>query len=185
MEKKGIINAILVVFLVIIVGIGIASSYAYFTNEVTGQESETNFRVQATNFNVNFLTSKYINMSGALPIDSSEISSKAEHTDFTVSVSNNSSVKYDIYLSNISISNNLKVADLKWQLLSNDIIINSGNFANIGETTDLQLNQNNIVLESGSNSYVFRIWIENTENDQSALLNGTFSGKIKISATNN
>lgn len=185
MKKKGIINGIIVVIMIVAIGIGIATSYAYFTSNITGQDTETNFKVRAANFDVDFITSKYINISNALPISHDEIETKAAHTDFNVSVSNNDSIKYDIFLSNISISNNLKVADFKWELLSNNSLLNSGDFSEIGDNTELQLNQTNITLATGSNNYVFRVWIENSSNDQSSLLNGSFGGKIKISATNN
>ncbi len=182
MNNKQLFRSILLIVLVLAVGIGIAYSYAYFS-PVTIGNGNTN-SITAANFSVDFATSRYIsNLSGTL-IDDNLRSTSAEHTDFTVTPTGNVNIKYDIYLSSISISNNLKSSYLKWELLENNIVINYGNFSDIGSATQLKLNTD-IITSSSAKSYVLRLWLSSSTANQNSLLNGTFSAKVKVISANN
>lgn len=176
--KKTKIYIISIIALVVISAL--ALTFAYFSLTIISPDSNNGLVIHAANFDTTFATNQYINVTNAMPINESDKEEKADHTDFTLTLLKDTGINYNVLLTNLNISDNLKIADFKWELLEDDNLIASGNFAGVGELTEMQLNNELLTLESGSKNYVFRLWISNTPDDQSDLLGGTFSGKIKI-----
>lgn len=179
-KQKPLLIGLLVVLTIAALIVGL--TYAYFTANIRGNEEASTTNLKARQLVIDFETSEYIQNTSAELIAASDISSKADFSKF--SVSNNSTggtASYTLRLENIEISDNFKSADFKWRLEKNGSIISTGNFSNIGNKTSIDIGTADI-LAGSTDSYVFRIWLEETAVDQSQLYNGSFSGKIALEA---
>ena len=127
-------------------------------------------------------TTQTINATGVGLINDADITTKAKHTDFNVTLPSDAKVasaKYRIYLTDLNISSNLKSTDLKWSLYKGSTSIASGNFGSIGTETTLALKENIEISKGTTDSYKLYIWLSNaTDRNQTNLLNGSFSGKV-------
>ena len=86
---------------------------------------------------------------------------------------------YNIFITELNISDNLKSSYLKWSLYNGDTSVASGTFENIGTKTTLNLKENITINKGSTDSYVLYIWLSNDPvNNQTQLLNGSFSGKV-------
>lgn len=182
-KTKKTIIAVLFVLTIIVAALG--STYAYFTATITGNDTASRIRTYSGKLALDFQTSQYINnLSGEL-IQDSQRATQADQSIFSVYhlASSTADASYTLTLSDISISDNLKSADFKWELVKNGTVINSGNFANIGTSTTMTITPANQTLTLGNtDNYVFRLWLSETQADQSSLYDGTFSAKISIDA---
>ena len=177
---------------VILISLTFKISYAFFTAIITGNETAATNNVITGNLNIDFATSSYINNNKLFLIKDSERASKADSTVFTINNNNATGDvdgSYELYLTDLSISNNLKSADFKWELLINNEVKGSGNFLNATSGTDMKITSsvNNISYGQVDNC-VFRIWLSETSSDQSSLIGtdtnnrNSFSAKIKLEA---
>ena len=120
----------------ILVSLGFRLSYAFMLATVTGNDTVTPVSVKTGNLDITFTTSQYITTANKiLLINDNESSTKALKSSFTVAnptALSTVNAKYDIYLSNITISNNLKQGDMKWELVKGGTVIENGTF----NTTD-------------------------------------------------
>ena len=93
-------------------------------------------------------------------------------------------MKYNLYLTELTISDNFKSKYFKWELLKNGTTLYSGNFTNAITGEDYLLTSSPQTLEvSKTDNYILRIWLENDlQVNQIDLTNGTFSGKVKLIA---
>ena len=116
-------------------------------------------------------------------IKSANVAAEADKTIFNVARKAGSryEIKYNIYLTDLTISDNLKSEDFKWDLLQNGTSIYSGNFASAESNEIFMLTAEPLLTNNdASKSYELRIWLEETDKDQIGLLNGTFSAKVGI-----
>ena len=140
---------------IVVFCIGIA--YAYFTARISGNDTVSSATVTVGKLMIDFDTTEYISNQYGELIQDSEKESKAD--------------------------DNLKSSDFKWELVKNDTVLSSGNFSDIGTSTTLNLTPNYQRLEvNNTDKYIFRIWLSETDVDQSSLYNGTFSAKISLIA---
>lgn len=172
------------VFTISLIAIVVSGTYAYFsvtTNYATPKEERTTY-VTTDYLEVDFVTNEYINNTSLMLIKNEEVSSKADKTTFSISKKDGAdyTIKYNIYLTELNISDNLKSADFKWDLLQNGVSIYSNNFSNAESLENYMLSAEPLVLNDDSASYEFRIWLEESSQDQIELLNGEFSAKIAI-----
>lgn len=190
-DNSNLLRSILVVCLVLLLGVSL--TYAYFVRKVESNGSDTKTEVISGMIDVDFETTEYINNSDTWLINDSEVISKGDKNVFSVKRGANSTVDdvfYNIYMTNISITNNLKSSYFKWRLynVENPTIdtaaVAEGNFSSIGNNTKIQLNQAKINLPDGINhKYVLYVWISNDNNIiQNEMLEGTFEAKILIEA---
>ena len=167
---------------VLIVSLTFSFSYAYFTASVQG--TGKNNVIETGNIKIEFEDSEVITATDMVIISDEEVETKSEKSTFKLHNTGSLDVKYMLVL-NPTISSNLRSADFKWQLLSDGVVVNSGNFANVVNAADMDLT-NIATLESGaSKNYEFRIWLSETNQNQIALTNGTFRGIIKAVAMTN
>ena len=173
--------SLIVISIVVILGV----TFAYFTAIVAGNDDASSVNVQTGYLAIDFETSEYIdNFRGELISDDNR-ATDADFSRFTVRHKSNSThaATYILSLTDIEISNNLKSADFKWELLKNNETINSGNFYSIGNQTKITITPEAQILDvSDVDSYIFRIWLSETSEDQSSLYSGTFQGKIELEA---
>lgn len=104
---------------------------------------------------------------------------------------------YDIALNNLQVDCDLLSKYLKWELIKNGNVINTGNFSPSFDTidkgrlvlTDIQQDLND--YSTDSDNYEFRMWLSDScqedditkcqnNEDQSNLLNKSISGKIEV-----
>ena len=182
-KRNNTIKIVLFILTLIILGFGM--TYAYFTATVRGNEEASLAEFSAGGIVIDFDTSAYINSENIELISDEDKETSSEQNKFTVSLktSTSKSVTYLLSLNNITITDNLKSADFKWELLRNGSIINSGDFSEIGTATTMKLTSTAVTMTyNQQDSYIFRIWLSNTDQDQSNLYNGEFSAKISLVA---
>ena len=170
-------------------------SYAYFTATVTGNDSAVVTKIVAGILDVDFTITDRISNDNILLIKDEKREEKAETLDFTVSNNGRGTLDavYYVYLTDLNITNNLKSQDFKWELIKNDDTVFTGNFSSAETNTDFTITSetnNGIVipvkqeLSVGQiDRYKLRIWLSEKEEDQNSLLNGTFSGKVRVTST--
>lgn len=199
-KKRIILGSLIIVMSIVIIGLSI--SYAYYLNTI----EEVNPSNQGTNItsgklSMNFTTSQYINATAAGLINDEDVldPSNSNYTEFSVSFADDNSVSsatYNLYLTEISMTQNFKNEDVKWALYnSSNSQIASGNFstANLSSTAngDGTYNADDITLASSvtitpgtTNSYKLYIWLSNdSQTNQIDLLNGSLSAKVGFRAT--
>ena len=187
-KKRMILTSLIIVVSIVIIGISL--SYAYFTNSV----QELNSGNQGTNITsgeltMSLATTQYINANSASLINDSDVVSEADYTAFSVTLPSSAdaaSATYSLYLTELTITDNLKDSDVKWALYdgSGSNQIASGNFANATTGTDLPLQSNIPISRGTTTSYRLYIWLSNDPaNQQIDLLNGSLSAKVGFRAT--
>ena len=191
-DLKSVLIYIGIALLLISLSFGI--SYAFFTVLVSGNEDAKHTKVTTGTLSVDFTMTNRINNSNIMLIQDSERTTKAESVPFTVANNGNVAGSYIVYLSDLTISNNLLSEDFKWELVKNNTITYSGDFTSavsgtlfpLTSTTQLDGSLSPVaqnIAVNGSDSYVLRIWLSETEADQTSLLGGTFSAKVDVVAT--
>lgn len=159
-------------------------SYSFFTTvpQINNPENATS-HVTTDYLDFDFGTTEYINNTDMTLIKSANVAAEADKTIFNVARKAGSryEIKYNIYLTDLTISDNLKSEDFKWDLLQNGTSIYSGNFASAESNEIFMLTAEPLLTNNdASKSYELRIWLEETDKDQIGLLNGTFSAKVGI-----
>ena len=183
-KKFTYIKIISVVLIIIIFIVG--TTYAYFVPIIEGNDTASAVNVIAGNLELDFETTEYISNDSGELVKEENIPSEADANNFKVvhTASSNVPAVYDLYLQDINISSNLKSPDFQWQLLKDNHVINSGDFSTIEDNTNLKITLEEQTLQVGhEDNYTFRIWLLETDEDQSSLYSGTFSAKIGLSAT--
>ena len=126
---------------------------------------------------VEFATSKYISTTTGIPLTEAEVPTKADKTIFTVKANSSMSMtaKYTVLLQDITIDENLKNSSFKWQLLKDDTSVANGDFANIGDSTTLDLYTTSLVLNAtDADNYELRVWLHETGEVQNELMDKPF-----------
>ncbi len=162
MEFKKLMT-IFFVTVTIIFALILMLSYGYY---VASSKEATKFNVN-TSDSVAVVYSQGQNISTSIgqPILTSEISTKASKSIFTVTVPTTLSghkLALQINLTNISIDDALKDSHFKWQLLLNGSEIRSGSFVNLtGNTLELYpLTTQSINTYPATYNYELRIYLE-------------------------
>lgn len=175
---------------VLLISVGFSVSYAYLYATVTGNDDVNDMVIRAGNVEVNFNTTSYINSSSGkiLLIPDADRATKALKSTFTVNVVGTSTLdaRYDIYLTDFTISSNLKNGDLKYELLKNGVTVGQiSDFSTATSGEDFKLNSAVQSITNGStDNYELRIWLSMSDANQNNLLTGSqFSGKLKVKAT--
>ena len=189
MENKDKSSAFykLLILTAAVVPLIISLSYAYFVARIKGNETSTVVNVGAVTEGVNISLDTendgYIYLRNAIPIIDEQKEDYAGKSIFTVRTgANEYNAKYSIQLTDITIGENLK-PDLKWELRcttgSNTNSIASGNFASY-TSGNILLKDNLVLAPSSSEDYELLIWIAESGEDQSYVMNQTFSAKVMI-----
>ena len=188
--KKHIVIYVTIVLLLVIGTFTI--TYSYFLALPKADDTITPSNVETGKLVLDFVTNTYINADKLSLINDSDKDTEAPYTEFIVSHNEESNVSasYDLYITELEISENFKSEYFKWELVrvsqGTEEIINSGNFLNATTGNDFKLNSNTITLSVDDiHLYKLRIWLSNDENkNQLELTNGSFKGKVKVTAVN-
>lgn len=186
-KKRILLGSLIIVVSIVIIGLSL--SYAYYLNTV----QEVNPDNQGTNITsgeltMNFTTTQYINANSAGLINDTDVVTEGDYTSFSVTLPSNAdaaSATYNLYLTELTITDNLKSKYVKWALYNADgtSMITSGDFSGATSGTNLTL-QSNITINKGeTNSYRLYIWLSNDPDvNQTSLLNGSLSAKVGFRA---
>lgn len=170
----------------------LGSSYAYYTLSNGTTVTATTGEFDA-NVSVVFSESEYINLKTRVPINSTDIDKYASASKFTLIPDATKLQGYDvavkIAISNITIDTELKISDFKYNLKCNDgsstTTIKSGTGADF-TSTELEIGtlstQNSTFNVSKTYNCALRLWLQETGNNQNALMNKSFSGLIKVNS---
>ena len=170
----------------------LGSSYAYYTLSNGTTVTATTGEFDA-NVSVVFSESEYINLKTGVPINSTDVDKYASASKFTLIPDATKLRGYDvavkIAISNITIDTELKISDFKYDLKCNDgsstTTIKSGTGADF-TSTELEIGtlstQNSTFNVSKTYNCALRLWIQETGNNQNALMNKSFSGLIKVNS---
>ncbi len=187
-KKRIILGSLIIVMSIIIIGMSI--SYAYYVNTV----NEVNPTSQGTTFTsgeltMNITTSQNISADAASLIDDADVLTEADYTAFSIvmpSSSDADTATYQLYLTELTITDNFKSADVKWALYNADATsqIASGNFLNATTGTNFPLVDNITITNGETTAYRLYIWLSNDPiENQTDLLNGSLSAKVGFTAT--
>lgn len=170
----------------------LGSSYAYYTLSNGTTVTATTGEFDA-NVSVVFSESEYINLKTGVPINSTDVDKYASASKFTLIPDATKLRGYDvavkIAISNITIDTALKISDFKYDLKCNDgsstTTIKSGTGADF-TSTELEIGtlstQNSTFNVSKTYNCALRLWVQETGNNQNALMNKSFSGLIKVNS---
>lgn len=170
----------------------LGSSYAYYTLSNGTTVTATTGKFDA-NVSVVFSESEYINLKTGVPINSTDVDKYASASKFTLIPDATKLQGYDvavkIAISNITIDTELKISDFKYNLKCNDgsstTTIKSGTGADF-TSTELEIGtlstQNSTFNVSKTYNCALRLWLQETGNNQNALMNKSFSGLIKVNS---
>ncbi len=184
-EKNSLLYKLLIIT-AIAVPVLIGTSYAYFLAVVRGTDHPTNMTgTSVSTFVFDLVTENngYINANNVIPIEDTNRAEQGNIGIFKVTTgANDLNVNYSISLTDITITNNLKTTDFKWELIctscpgtANNA---SGDFSTY-TTGDLLLKDNLIIAPSSEESYKLIIWVHESGEDQTSLLNQSFRAKVK------
>ena len=185
MEFKKVI-IILTITITVIIGLMFGVSYGWYA--YSNAESDvigTTIKEKPT---VIFTQTEYIKTNQTMPIYDEDRYTYANKNSFNVTIGENLSkyeVGIEILLTNIKISDELKIENYKYELLENKKVISSGNFSNIGENTSIKLMPITIMTPSTypyTYSYELYIWLSEDETNQNDLMNKEFGAKIDINS---
>lgn len=190
MKKRIILSSLIIVMSIVIIGISL--SYAYYLNTIQEiNPSNQGTRVTSGELTMNFTTTQYINANSAGLINDADVTSDADYTSFSVTLPSNSdaaSATYSLYLTELTITNNLKSKYVKWALYnaSGTSRIATGTFENAATGTNLTLQDGISISRGETDSYRLYIWLSNDDNvNQIDLLDGSLSAKVGFRATTN
>ena len=204
MKKANVLNkkyaVMCMVFVVSLAVIAISVSYAILFIPVQGDPTESSLVTGDYGFTSNLNETTAINAKNLGLINEDEIDSLAPSTSFTVRARNNrEDIKYNVYLKDITISNNLidSIGSFKWQLLKDGTVIEQGDFRNLDTVGIKKASNVDTATTKSYDSYdlkdglafdglntttlTFRVYILNDDIvDQTAMVNGTFQAKIGV-----
>lgn len=181
-NKRNLIitSSIFLILIIVIVGV----TFAYFVADITGNDTAKKTQINSGTLELTFETSEYISNSYGELINDSQKETLADHTNFTIkhTAKSNVTAKYNLELTDIDISQNLKSPDFKWELSIDGKTVKSGNFGSIGSSTTISIAEAQTLAPTKTANCVFRVWLSETSSDQSSLYEGTFKGKISLVA---
>lgn len=170
----------------IMFGILLGASYAWYT--YSNAESTIKATTKKTIPTVVFAQTEYITATQNMPIYDEDRYKYANKNSFTVTLGENLEgyeTGLEIVLNDINISDELKIANYKYELLQNKKIISSGDFSNIGDNTSIKLLPMSIMNPTSypyTYAYELYIWLSEDETDQNYLMNKNFGAKIDINS---
>lgn len=189
-KKRIILGSLIVVVSIVIIGISL--SYAYYLNTVKEINPENQgTSITSGELTMNLASEKYITASGASLINDADVLTQADYTSFSVTLPSDAdapNASYSLYLTDLTITDNLKRPYVKWALYNADGTekIASSDFTSATSGTNLTLKDNITITKGKTDSYRLYIWLSNdTQKNQIDLLEGSLSVKVGFRATTN
>ena len=197
-KKRVILGSLIIVVSIVIIGLSL--SYAYYINTIRETNADNQgASLTSGNLSMDFTTSQNINATSASLINDADILSEENnnYTAFSISFAEDNTVSeatYNIYLTDISMTENFKSSYVKWALYRADnTLVTQGDFSNVTlngtgsgthNASDITLASESITSVEGTKSYKLYIWLSNdSQTNQIDLLNGSLSAKVGFRAT--
>jgi len=178
--NKKITYGIVAVLLIVLITIG--ATYAYFS-----AQAETDVQTVTTGtLTMGFETGDTLNLTGLIPIEDSEIKSKAAEIPFSITNTGNQHMNITIKLKDITIADDLKDVDFRWGLYNTDTDVGvSFGIFKYAETGGEETLYRDSIIDAGSpkKNYILRIWIHDDGAEQNYMQGETFSAKIDVTGT--
>lgn len=189
-------TVICIIFVVALIILGISLTYSFTIADLQGNFTETKIQSGTFKMDTDLPDSNVITANNMVLINEDEIDAKSEKINFTAQVKSESTGFYNIYLKNITISNNMIDSSFKWQLLADDVVVSSGDFSDIttnGKLSTTKTSTENIkyydtyyLKQAGEfngtsvTNFEIRLYLLNSSLDQSSLIDGTFEASVAI-----
>ena len=185
MEFKKII-IILSITTIVSICLIFGTSYAWYSysNAATRVEGKTKEEAPT----VIFAQTEYLHFKEIMPIKDEDRYNYGNKNSFSITIGENLSeyqVGIEISLKDVIMSNELKIANYKYELLQNGMVVSNGNFSNIGGTRALSLipmTELHPAAYPQTYNYELYIWLSDDGTDQNNLMNKGFSAKININS---
>ena len=185
MEFKKII-IVLSITIAICIGILFGSSYAWYAykNAEANIEGSTINEIPTTIFS----QTEYIYNNNIMPILDEDRYNYATKNSFAITIPaslEGYEVGLEILLKDIIMSNELKIANFKYELLQDGITITNGDFSNIESNDNLILmpmTQMNLNTYPKTYNYELYIWLSDDGSNQNELMNKTIKAKINVNS---
>ncbi len=185
MEFKKII-IILGITTVVSVCLIFGTSYAWYaySNAEANIEAKTKEEVPT----VIFSQTEYLFFKETMPIKDEDRYNYGNKNSFSITIGENLvdyQVGIEISLKDVLMSNELKIANYKYELLQNGSVVASGNFSNIGNSKTLALTPMTELHPTSypeTYNYELYIWLSDDGSDQNNLMNKGFSAKINVNS---
>lgn len=177
---------IMIITITIIIGVMFGISYGWYSyNNAQSNLSASTIKETPT---VIFSQTEYISSSQTMPIYDKDRYNYANKNSFTITINENLKdyqVGIEISLINISMPDELKISNYKYELLQDGKSISQGDFSTIGKESTLKLLPMSIIETTTypkTYNYELLIWLSEDETDQNNLMNKTFSAKVNINS---
>ena len=172
--KRKLVILVSALILVIMFVFGI--SYAYFTSKVSSEKQTVTTGNMGLTYSDPQNNEPYVIASEIVPITREEVLSKAAKKTFTLTNTGSEKLYIDITLDDITLPDALKRYDFMYALYEGDKNISNGSFAVVKDTVNICEYQ---LFDAGEAiEYNLYIWIEETNLDQSEMMNKVFKAKI-------
>ena len=185
MDFKRIV-AILSITIAIFVGIIFGSSYAWYA--YSNAESKVNGTTIKERPTIIFSQTEYMYSKDIMPIRDEDRYNYASKNSFTVTIGEDLKdyeTGIEISLKDIAMSNELKITNYKYELLQDGVMVNTGDFSNLGSSNTLKIMPMKKMLVTSfptTYSYELYIWLSDDGTNQNDLMGKTFSAKVNINS---
>lgn len=188
---------VLVIASVVTLSLVLGLTYAFYTSN-DGVNTNITTSNEDPRLVVTFNQSQYINFNVGIPIPDNKIDEQASKSVFTINPDetklSGKDVAITISLVNLSIADELKISDFKYDLICNNGTNNSTLATGTGASFTSQVLSDNLLplgsLSTSDSTFdaskdytcTFRLWLHETNEDQNSLMGKNFSGVLKVSS---
>lgn len=169
-QKRKKITMIISIIVIMIIAIGISYAY-YITQKRSGEQT-----IVTGVLDLNFTETSTLRLTNAIPIRDEDVENDASEINFTIENTGDVDIYTTINLEEVTMSDLLKTEDFNWALYENDVKVSTGNFS--AGTSTYNIGENLFISASQTKRYTVRIWIRDTQSDQTSLTGSTFSAKV-------
>lgn len=183
MEFKKILIVLTITF-TIILGIMMGVSYAWYSYS-NAESNVSGSTINETPTTI-FSQTEYIKSNYTTPIYDEDRYTYANKNSFTITLDKDIQdyeLAISIFLSNINMSEELKVPNYKYELLQDGVMVASGDFSNIGTSTTFVLLPTTLLNPNTypkTYTYELYIWLSEDESNQNYLMDKKFGAKINV-----
>ena len=185
MDFKKIV-VILCVSIAILVGIIFGSSYAWYAYK--NAESTVGGSTIKERPTIIFSQTEYIFSKEIMPISDADRYNYANKNSFTVTIGEDLrdyETGIEISLKDITISNELKNSNYKYELLQDGFIVSTGDFGSLGNENSLKIMpMRKMIVTSYPTTYSYElyIWLSDDGSNQNDLMGKIFSAKVNVNS---
>lgn len=180
------ITIVLSITIAIFIGILFGSSYAWYAyNNAESKIGGTTIKEVPT---IIFAQTEYLSSRITMPIKDEDRYNYANKNSFTITLGEDLKryeVALEISLKDINMSNELKNKNYKYELLQDGMLVASGDFSAIDNSTTLKIMpMTKIVNDLFPRTYAYElyIWLSDDGTNQNYLMNKNFSAKINVNS---